>query len=58
MSGTPMTGRKTRLPVAGGRLAAMVAVLWVALAVAACGPTVIRAEGSPSNFDWSVGFKF
>lgn len=53
-----MTGRKTRLPVAGGRLAAMVAVLWVALAVSACGPTVIRAEGSPSNFDWSVGFKF
>ena len=58
MSGTPMTRRKTRPCSAAGRLAAMAVVLCVALAVSACGRTVVRAEGSPSHVDWSIGLKF
>ena len=53
-----MTRRKTRRRGSAGRLAAMAVVLCVALAVSACGRTVVRAEGSPSHVDWSIGLKF
>jgi hypothetical protein len=40
------------------RRLALAAALAALLSLAACGHVVVRAEGSPDDFDWMVGLPF